>query len=155
MALRARMDLNRYRDEERASKPRGFGGMGQPKVKAGSKRVKGPRPGDSKSHLADVRRLPSIISGRPGPSDPHHLHAIGADNKRGMGVKNEDRWALPVTRDEHDIIEAQPDDLAYLATLGIDGKGICNALWSKRGDFDAMLRIVINDLMRRGIPYAE
>lgn len=155
-AFPARITLNRYQAPERLDKPKGVGGIGQPKAK-GKKRHK-IRPGDDRDHVKNVKLLPSIISGKPAPNDPHHLKRIGADNKRGMSVTNEDRWALPLTRAEHDDVEHPPggDDVAYLMDRwGIDAKAICEALWRNRGNLPAMHRIIVNDLLRRGVPYAE
>lgn len=145
MSFPARITLGKSHDRA--------GGIGLPKAK-GKLRTK-KRPGDSREHLRLVALLPSIISGKPGPSDPHHpMRLDGPDNKRGMGMKNEDRWALPFTREEHDLLHRQKDDLEYLASLGIDGKGVAEALWRVTGDLEAMLRVVVRDLARRGIPYA-
>jgi hypothetical protein len=145
MAFGARITLGKSQD--------GSGGMGMPKSR-GKLRTK-KRPGDSREHLKLIRLLPSIISGQPGPNDPHHPMRLDGTSGRGMGLRNEDRYALPFTRAEHDLLHQQPDDVAYLASLGIDAKGMGDALWRETGDLPAMHRLIVNDLMRRGVPYAE
>lgn len=46
-------------------------------------------------YLQWIREQPSIISGRPAPSDPHHVWNTGKKGKRN------DYLAVPLTREEH------------------------------------------------------
>jgi hypothetical protein len=55
------------------------------------------REGNDTKYLDRMRRLPSCVSGKPG-AEPHHLRL---KEERGIGQKATDRWALPLTREEH------------------------------------------------------
>jgi hypothetical protein len=110
------------------------------------------REGMDPKYLDLIRLLPCIVTGRRGPSDPHHLMRVDA-TARGMSLTTTDRWALPFCRDEHDKVQrAGVGEEAHLAALGIDGRGLATTLWETRGKgLDAMYRIVWNSLQKRGI----
>ena len=104
--------------------------------------------GNSKAHLALIRQLPSCISGRR-PCDPHHLKI---KDERGTGMRARDRWAVPLSRDEHDHLEAQGSrqEPAWFKSHGIENPyELANALWRATGDLETMTRIVEAHLERR------
>lgn len=112
------------------------------------------REGESPSHRRNVASLPCLVTGQR-PCDPHHLKRIGLDNERGTGYRNADRWAIPLLRRIHDVVEAQPDDVLYLSTrYGVDAKAIAEALWERQANKAAMYLVIVHDLARRGIAIA-
>ena len=71
---------------------------------------------------------------------------------KGMGRKNEDRWAIPLCSIPggcHDKAHAAGDDEAWLASRGVDGRSVATALWAARGDLKAMERIVFRSFQGR------
>jgi hypothetical protein len=88
------------------------------------------RPGDSIQHKRWVKSLPCMVTGLPA-DDPHHLcHGM----IRGMGLKAEDRWCVPLTRKIHDECHASGNDDAYFASKGFDARAVASALWAMRDD---------------------
>ena len=53
----------------------------------------------SKEYLQAVRQLPCIITGQPGPSDPHHVE-VG-----GYAMKGTDYSVIPLSREIHRLVE--------------------------------------------------
>jgi len=101
------------------------------------------RPGMSPEYLAAIRRMPSCISGLR-PCDPHHLKCGAAGRERGIGLKATDRYAIPITRDEHNQIErlGSRQEFAHFMKHGINCLELATALWNARGDDEAMLRVI-------------
>jgi len=87
-----------------------------------------------------IRQLPSCISGKK-PCDPHHLRV---SNERGVGLKATDRWAIPLTRDEHEEIHTvgSKKEEDWLLARGIDCYSLANALWQNTGNLKTMENIV-------------
>lgn len=106
------------------------------------------RPGMDPDHLANIRKLPSIISGKT-PCDPHHLKI---KKERGVGLKATDQWALPLTRSEHCDVEklGSRRELEWFRKMGMENPyAAAKALWNARGDLDAMHRIIGAHIPRR------
>ena len=107
---------------------------------------------DNEKHLDVIRRLHSCISGTPGPGDPHHL--LRADNlPKGTGRTNEDRYAIPLTRAEHDALhdDKAGDEEAWLMTRQVDGRALAAALWACRDQgFEAYERVMFRHLQKIG-----
>ena len=104
------------------------------------------RPGDSEAYLALIRRLPSCVSGEAPPSVPHHLRFVGG---RGVGIKAEDRWAVPLTNVEHThgtycvhSVGSREEERWFREHGVPDIKALAEALWEARDDFTRMLLIV-------------
>ncbi len=55
--------------------------------------------GNSKKHLAWIRKQPCVVTGF-GPCEPHHLTRVPG-GKRGMGAKNLDIYTVPLVRHIH------------------------------------------------------
>jgi hypothetical protein len=93
-----------------------------------------------RKHLANIRKLPSIVSGRT-PCEAHHLRI---KDERGVGMKATDRWAVPLTRDEHQRVHEVGSRMEeqWFAERGIDAVALAIALWTLRGDLDAMRRVI-------------
>lgn len=99
------------------------------------------REGDSRAHLRWLKTLPCVVCGQPA-DDPHHILGNVDGLPKGMGRKNEDRWAIPVCRKDHDLAHAHGNDEAWFASQGIDARSIASALWRVSGDTDAGQRII-------------
>jgi len=93
-----------------------------------------------KKHLANIRMLPSCVSLRT-PCEAHHLRI---KDERGVGMKATDRWAVPLTRDEHWLIHEIGSRMEeqWFYERGIDIIDIANRLWAARGNIDAMRRVI-------------
>lgn len=98
------------------------------------------RNGNCSYHLANIRRLPSCLSGQ-GPCEAHHLR-FGPE--RGVGMKATDRWAIPLTAIEHRLVHTVGGKVeeAWFAERGVDCYLVANALWKAKGNLEAMKRIV-------------
>ena len=102
------------------------------------------REGNSEKHLALVRQLPSCVSGRIGPCDPHHLRSGPAASERGVNQKATDRWTVPLLRIEHDELHriASRYEEAWFMERGVaDVIELANALWMGTGDLERMRKI--------------
>ena len=103
------------------------------------------RPGMSEDHLALIRQLPSCVSGRVGPCDPHHIRSGPAAAERGVGQKATDRWTVPLLRFEHDELHRLSSrlEMAWFRERGIaDVVELANALWLNTGDLERMLKVL-------------
>ena len=106
--------------------------------------VRQPRPGDSRAHLAVIRALPCVVCGGPG-GDPHHLLNVHDGAPKGVGRRNEDRWAIPVCRKCHDAAHAAGGDEAWFMVCGINARQLAEALWACRlkPEYEAAARRVV------------
>jgi hypothetical protein len=102
------------------------------------------RPGMSAAYLAAIRRLPSCITGRT-PCEAHHLRCAGG---RGVGLKAEDKWALPLTFQEHvagvDCVHSVGAKLEFkwFQDRGVNCLDLAVALWTAFPDEAKMLRVL-------------
>lgn len=105
------------------------------------------RYGMSKEHLALIRQLPSCISGMS-PSDPHHLRSGEASKERGTSLKATDRWAIPLTRTEHENVHkvGSKMEAIYFINLGVNASVLAEDLWNATGDLEKMEKIVTDQL---------
>jgi hypothetical protein len=108
------------------------------------------------AHRKMVKRLPCLVGGKHANppdylNDPHHLQRGLDPKERGTGRKAADRWLVPICRKHHKEAEKDGDDEAYFAAKRIDARGIASALWTARGDEDAMRRIIERSLLSRRI----
>lgn len=58
-------------------------------------------------HLSFVRQLPCIHCTAPAPSEAHHIKGIG--HFSGAAMKASDFATMPLCRDCHRMIHAEPD----------------------------------------------
>jgi hypothetical protein len=114
--------------------------------KPGPKRRTKPT-GKSSTHLDNLRRLPCLLSG--GPAEVAHLRfADAAHNKplTGVGIKPEDRWAVPLspllhrlsTESQHSMNERE-----FWKQFGVDPLKVAALLWEHRHNPLTMSRIII------------
>ncbi len=95
----------------------------------------------SPTHLARVRKLPSCVSGRT-PCEAHHLQVSAA---RGVGMKATDRWAVPLTHDEHMELHtfgSKREREWFAANHVPDPYSLARGLWAASGDETEMLRAI-------------
>ena len=94
------------------------------------------RDGDDPKYLAWLGTLPSLLTGREPCDVVHHLmRAVNDDGTRahrGHGIKNMDRYGLPIEHWFHSACHGTGDDEALMASLGFDARGICSSLWGMR-----------------------
>jgi hypothetical protein len=95
----------------------------------------------SAAHLANIRSLTCVRCGMYGP-DPHHLMRGVPVGERGTSRRAADRYSIPVCRACHRWVERTGNDEDQLASIGIDGMALANALWRERDSLEAMKRIV-------------
>jgi hypothetical protein len=95
----------------------------------------------SAKHLAMIRLLPSCISGRK-PCQAHHLQV---STERGVGMRATDKWAVPLTPDEHFDLHTLGSRLEreWFGNRGVDDPyAMALALWEGTGDHERMCRII-------------
>jgi len=103
------------------------------------------RPGMSKEHLKLIGQLPSCVSGKR-PCTAHHLQV---KNERGASLKATDRWAVPLTEDEHlfgkDCVHSvgSRQEVAWFKKHGIENPyELASALWKASPDLETMTKII-------------
>lgn len=106
------------------------------------------REGMSAAHLANVRDLPCCICGSDHGVQAHHL-LRAEPGSRGMGMKNADRWAIPLCQRDHDALHQHGGEEEFLMEHGVDGRAVASALWSERGDIEAMRRVMFRQTQMR------
>lgn len=102
------------------------------------------REGMSKSHLADIRKLPCCGCLKVPAGEAHHLKQ--GTGERGTGMRSTDKRAVPLCRTHHEEIErvGSKNEHAQFAKWGIDDPlGLAKALWDSRGDVPRMTHILL------------
>lgn len=101
-----------------------------------------PIAGNSQKHLDWLKTLPSMVSGIEPAGDAHHLLGNVDGLPKGVGRTNSDRWAVPLTRAEHDAAHAAGNDEEHFRRMGIDARAPAAALWRESGNTDAAYRLL-------------
>lgn len=101
-------------------------------------------------HLAFIRKLPSVISGRT-PCEACHIRTGNPTYRKkrtGGQQRPDDAWALPMTPDEH---RAQHDmnEMAFWKQHGIDPFAMALALYEVTGDIKAGRKIIRDAIRKR------
>jgi hypothetical protein len=78
-----------------------------------------------KTHLRFVALQPCLICGRA-PSDAHHLRFA---QRRALGRKNSDEFAVPLCRMHHSQNHRVGDEVEWWRASGIDPLPVANRLW--------------------------
>lgn len=108
------------------------------------------------AHLAFIRRLPSVISGkRDGDRcDPCHVRTgspIHRKKRTGASQRPDDCWTLPMRRAEHDA-QHDMNELEFYRSHGItDPFSLCLALYEVSGDVKAAEMIIKNHRKSRRV----
>lgn len=104
------------------------------------------RPAKKPDYLEFLHHLPCAVSGVYGVQAAHvsYPSAWHGAYGRGKGTKVPDRFALPLSPEEHDLQHSCKlgSERDYWASKGIDPHELANALWGVYGDFDEAEAIV-------------
>lgn len=97
----------------------------------------------AKPHMDMVRSIQMCAAtGKIGCVDVHHLMR-GEGVVRGMGMKAQGRYVIPLCRAVHDEITPTPNpEQVLMNRYGLDARALADALWQHRGDLDRMSRAV-------------
>lgn len=103
------------------------------------------------AHLAFIRTLPSVISGREGCEACHIRYGDPVYRKKhtGMAQKPDDAWTLPLTPEEHRSQHAV-NEREWWAEHGIDPLQIAQAIYAVTGNREAAIKLI-----RAGIERAK
>lgn len=96
-------------------------------------------------HLAFIRSLPSVISGKS-PVDACHIRAGSAEHNKkttGKAQKPSDCWVLPLTPDEHRD-QHSGSEMAFWNRHGINPFDVASRLYRVTGDREEALKIIAN-----------
>jgi hypothetical protein len=112
-------------------------------------------PADDPAYLAQVRDCPCLYCGVDPCGEAAHVRLASAafGKSSGMNKKPEDRWALPLCRDDHlNARHAQHkrSEEAFWQALGINPLLVCQHLYAQRGDLVAMRAVVFVAISERG-----
>jgi hypothetical protein len=102
------------------------------------------RPGNDPEHLVNIRRLQCTVCGEKKFLQAHHLRSGPAAKQRGVAMKAPDRFAVPLCpphHEEHSHIGSRRE-MEWFAEYGIDCHALAEGLWNRRGDRNAMLRVL-------------
>lgn len=106
---------------------------------------KRPRKEDA-SHLDYIRSLPCIVTGRLNQVQAAHIRygdLSYGKRETGAGEKPDDRWCLPLHRDEH-CDQHKHGEREWWIARGIDPLRVACALWGASGDEEAGRLIIAN-----------
>lgn len=127
--------------------PRIIGNFKRPRAERLAEKVRDDhdnRDGNSKKHLAAIRKLVCCVPGcNVVGVDPHHLKS--GTRSRGMGMRSPDKFAVPLCRSHHDEIEriGSRKEPSWFAKFGIDAIQLAGDLYSVTPRSDQMMRVVL------------
>ena len=104
------------------------------------------RPGMDPEHLANIRKLPCCLCGERGKFvHAHHLQSGAARKERGVGLKATDRHAISLCVAHHTELHrlGSRREIEFFAERGVDCHALASGLWNRRGDSDAMARVLL------------
>lgn len=102
------------------------------------------RPGNSEAHLVLLRQMPCCVTLKMPAGEVHHLQNGIKD--RGLGMRSQDRWGLPLLHHLHMELHAKGsrNEPAWFVKHGIDDPlGLASALWHATGDLPRMIAILM------------
>jgi hypothetical protein len=111
-------------------------------------------PADDPAYLAQVRDCPCLYCGVDPCGEAAHVRLASAafGKASGMQKKPEDRWALPLCRDDHlNARHAQHkrNEAEFWQALGINPLLVATRLYAQRGDLVAMRAVAIHTISER------
>jgi len=86
-----------------------------------------PRRYRDKAHLRFVAAQPCLVCGRK-PCDPHHLRF---SQKRALGRKVSDEFAVPLCRTHHRELHRSGDEARWWESAGLDPLKVARKLWKQ------------------------
>lgn len=98
-------------------------------------------------HYRLVGELPCVITGRTGKGEVHRHHLKeGFTDTKGLTLKNDDRWIIPINGLDHDRAHNNNEGLGpeswLLKHYEIQARELAAALWKASPDVEAMERVV-------------
>lgn len=110
---------------------------------------KRPRKEDG-THLAWIRTLPCLVTGKRNVDAAHIRYACPQLGKRavGGGEKPDDRWCVPLSREQH-TIQHSTNEEDYWKSVKIDPIQVALALFGISGD-DEAAEIIIREARPKG-----
>ncbi len=101
-------------------------------------------------HLKVIRQLPSVISGQYPCEACHIRYSDKRFTKRetGMAERPDDRWTLPMTRDEH-ISQHMMNELEFWESKNIDATALAWVLYGIWAKNDIKSPAFAADIMKR------
>lgn len=111
-------------------------------------------PAEDPDYLALVRQCPCLYCGQDPSGEAAHVRLASAAFRKasGLGKKPEDRWALPLCREDHlNARHAQHkrNEAEFWESLGINPLIICERLYKQRGDLVAMRAVCFMAIAER------
>lgn len=97
------------------------------------------------AHLAFIRLLPSVISGRT-PCEACHIRYGDATRRKKNSAKSmrpDDFWCVPMTAEEHRS-QHSTNEFAWWQAHGIDPLAIASLLYAVSGDIEEGRKIIAN-----------
>lgn len=101
------------------------------------------RPGMSEAHCAGIRKLPCAICLKVPGGEIHHLKGYGS---RGMGLRTEDRYGVPLCRICHNMVEAAGtrNEFKLFKEHHIDNVHLLSDdLWGVSPDVPKMIKVLM------------
>ncbi len=101
-------------------------------VKRARKSKQQRREGNCEKHLALIRLCPCAITLTQPAGEVHHLKSGAAGKDRGVGMRAQDKWGIPLEHFTHMDLERHGSrrEYEYLAARGLhDPCGLAAALW--------------------------
>ena len=90
-----------------------------------------------KDHLKRVASLWCAVCGYF-ESQAHHLLRVPG-GKKGMGAKNDDKWAIPLCHKCHSALHLNGNEVKFLAENGVDGTELATRLFDGLSEDDYIL----------------
>lgn len=95
------------------------------------------------AHLAFIRKLPSVVSGKT-PCEACHIRAgnpLYRKKRTGLQQKPDDAWALPLTADEHKHQHSE-NEKEWWRAQGVSPFEIALRLYEVSGDIERGIAII-------------
>lgn len=111
-------------------------------------------PAEDPDYLALVRLLPCLYCGVEPCGEAAHVRLASAAFGKASGLqkKPEDRWALPLCREDHlnaRTAQHKRNEAEFWESLGINPCLVAEQLYKQREDWIAMHAVVIHTIMNR------
>lgn len=104
----------------------------------------------SPTHLANMRKLPCLVSGSNENVEAAHIRYSDARWGKvnpGVGRKPDDMWVVPLSAARHRLdpdSQHNSEEREFWERHGIDPLPVARSLWLASGDYDECLKIIQN-----------
>lgn len=111
-------------------------------------------PAEDPDYLALVRQLPCLYCGVEPCGEAAHVRLASAAFRKSSGMQKtpEDRWALPLCREDHlnaRTAQHNRNETEFWQSLGINPLLVCEQLYKQRGYLVAMRAVAMVAIMNR------